>query len=259
MNMRTMKSVLLVLAAALPVCAQERTIDRVLPALAAGKACTSAIQLQNLGERPVALAVEAYSENGALVALKDHPAIAVALTPRERETYRLELPDETTAAWVRVRETAGAAPFAPVVTVSGSTECVAGNELRTVAREAAFPMRNPWFEGDVSELAADVVALVNTSAQAATASLCYSAAAFYSVPDGRRGGELTPVCTASFAVQVPPFSAREFPVERDGSSHFSLRTRGAAIVLQMLKPQGVHVKVYAVDSSIHFGGEVVNR
>jgi hypothetical protein len=101
--------------------------------------------------------------------------------------------------------------------------------------------------------------VVNTSAQPATASLCYSAAVFYSVPDGRRGGELTPVCTAYFAVQIPPFSARQFPVERDGSSHFSLWTRGAAMVLQMLKPQGVRVKVYAVDSSIHFGAEVVNQ
>ena len=258
MNVRRMKPVLLLLAA-LPACAQERTIDRVLPALAAGKACTSAIRLQNLGERPVTLAVEAYGENGALVALKDHPAIAVELAPRERETYRLELPDETTEAWIRVREMLAAEPFSSVVTVSGSTECVAGNELRTVAREVAFPMRNPWFEGDVSELAGDVLAVVNTSAQPATVSLCYSAAAFYSVPDGRRGGELTPVCSASFAVQIPPFSARQFPVERDDSTHFSLRTTGAAIVLQMLKPQGVHVKVYAVDSSIHFGAEVVNQ
>jgi len=184
-----MKSVLLVLAAALPACAQERAIDRVLPALAAGKACASAIQLQNLGERPVTLAVEAYSENGVLVALKDHPAIAVELAPRERQTYRLELPDETSGAWVRVREPPDARSFSSVVTVSGSTECVAGNELRTVAREVAFPMRNPWFEGDVSELPGDLLALVNTSAQPATASLCYSAAAFYSVPDGpaRRG------------------------------------------------------------------------
>jgi len=248
-----------VLAAALPACAQERTIDRVLPALAAGKACASAIQLQNLGERPVTLAVEAYSENGALVALKDHPPIAVELAPRERETYRLELPDETIGAWVRVRETPAARSFSSVVTVSGSTECVAGNELRTVAREVAFPMRNPWFEGDVSELPGDLLVLVNTSAQPATASLCYSAAAFYSVPDGRRGGELTPVCTASLAVQIPPFSARQFPVERDGSSHFSLHTLGAAIVLQMLKPQGSTVKIYAVDSSIKFGAEVVDR
>ena len=258
MNARGMKLALLVLAA-LPACAQERTIDRVLPALAAGKACTSAIQLQNLGERAVTLAVEAYAENGALVALQGHPAIAVELAPRERETYRLELPDETSGAWVRVRETLQAAQSSPVVTVSGSTECVAGDELRTVARQVAFPMRSPWFDGDVSELPGDLLAVVNTSAQPATASLCYSTAAFYSVPDGRRGGELTPVCSASLAVQIPPFSARQFPVARDGSSHFSLRTRGAAVVLQMLKPQGAGVKIYAVDSSIKFGGEVVNQ
>jgi hypothetical protein len=257
--MPDMKSVLLLLAAALPACAQERTIDRVLPALAAGKYCASAIQVQNLGDRPVALSVEAYGENGALVALKGQTAIAMKLAPRELETYHLELPGETTGAWVRVRETLAAAPVTPVVTVSGSTECVADNELRTVAREVAFPMPNPWFEGDGSELPGEVLAVVNTSAQPAAASLCYSGAAFYSVPDGRRGGELTPVCTASFAVQIPPFSARQFPVERDGSSHFSLRTSGAAIVLQMLKPQGIHVKVYAVDSSIHFGSEVVNH
>jgi len=100
---------------------------------------------------------------------------------------------------------------------------------------------------------------VNTSAQPVTASLCYSAGAFYSLPDGRRGGELTPVCTASFAVQIPPFSARQFPIQREGSAHFSLRTRGAAIVLQMLKPQGAGVKIYAVDSSIRFGAEVVDQ
>jgi hypothetical protein len=231
----------------------------VLPALAAGKACTSAIQLQNLGERPVTVTVEAYGENGALVALKGQSAIAVELAPRERETYRLELPDETTGAWVRLRETLAAAQFSPVVTVSGATECVAGNELRTAARGVAFPMRSPWFEGDVSELPGDLLAVVNTSAQPVTASLCYSAGAFYSLPDGRRGGELTPVCTASFAVQIPPFSARQFPIQREGSAHFSLRTRGAAIVLQMLKPQGAGVRIYAVDSSIRFGAEVVDQ
>jgi hypothetical protein len=48
-------------------------------------------------------------------------------------------------------------------------------------------------------------------------------------------------------------------VAREGSTHFSLRTSGAAIVLQLLKPQGVHVKIYAVDSSIKFGAEVVNQ
>jgi hypothetical protein len=69
--------------------------------------------------------------------------------------------------------------------------------------------------------------------------------------------ELTPVCSAAFDVQIPPFGAREFPVARDGSTHFSLKTQGAAIVLEMLRPVGASIKMYKVDSTIHFGGEVV--
>ena len=80
MKMQTMISVMLA-SAALPTSAQPRPVDRILPALAASKACASVIQLQDLGERPVALAVEAYTEDGALVALKGHPAIAVDLAP----------------------------------------------------------------------------------------------------------------------------------------------------------------------------------
>jgi len=258
MRMPTAISVILA-SAALAALAQPRPVDRILPALAASKTCTSVIQLQNLGERPAALAVEAYTEDGALVALKGHPAIAVDLAPRQRESYRLELPGETSGAWVRVREMPADQPASSVVTVSGSTECVVGDELRSVARQVAFPLRNPWYEGDVSELPGDLLAMVNTSTEPATAFLCYSGAAFYSVPDGRQGGQLQPVCTSSLAVQVPPFSARQFPVAREGSSHFSMHARGAAVALQMLKPPGGDVKIYVVDSSIHFGSEVVDR
>ena len=187
MKMQTMISVMLA-SAALPTSAQPRPVDRILPALAASKACASVIQLQDLGERPVALAVEAYTEDGALVALKGHPAIAVDLAPRQRESYRLELPGETSGAWVRVREMPAAEPFSSVVTVSGYTECVVGDELRSVARQVAFPMRDPWYGGDVSELPGDLLAMVNATAEPATAFLCYSGAAFYSVPHGRRVG-----------------------------------------------------------------------
>lgn len=254
-----MKAGWLIIAVVAGAAAQDRSIDRVVPALAAGKTCTSSIQLQNLGEQPVTVRVEAYGENGTLVALKGHPSIAVELAPRRQETYRLELQEETTEAWVRVREKPAAGANSAVVAVSGTTECVAGNELHAAPRGVAFPMQNPWFDGDVAELKGEVLAVVNTAAQAATAQLCYSSAAFYSVPDGRKGGELTPVCTQSFAVQLPPFSARQFPVAREGNSHFSLHTRGAAVVLQMLKPQGDGVRVYAVDSTIHFGAEVVDK
>jgi hypothetical protein len=57
-------------------------------------------------------------------------------------------------------------------------------------------------------------------------------------------------------VQIPPFGARELPVTRDGSPHFSLKTQGAAIVLEMLRPVEVDVKIYWVDSTIRFGSEV---
>jgi hypothetical protein len=45
-------------------------------------------------------------------------------------------------------------------------------------------------------------------------------------------------------------------VARDGSSHFSLKTQGAAIVLEMLRPLEPTVKMYQVDSTIQFGSEV---
>jgi hypothetical protein len=179
--------------------------------------------------------------------------MSVPLASGERQTYQLEFSADATDGWVLVQEKLTDSRSSPAVTVSGSTECVAGNELRTVAREAAYPMRNPWFEGDVSELGGDMLEVVNSSAQAGTAWLCYSAGSLYSVPDGRRPGELMPVCSVSFAVQLAPFSARQFPVQRNGSSYFAVRSQGAAIVLQMLKPHGGQIRIYSVDSSIRFG------
>jgi hypothetical protein len=56
-------------------------------------------------------------------------------------------------------------------------------------------------------------------------------------------------------LQIAPFAARQFPVERDGNSHFSLRTEGPSIVLQALRPINIGVHVYTVDSSITFLSE----
>jgi hypothetical protein len=86
--------------------------------------------------------------------------------------------------------------------------------------------------------------------------LCYSAGNLYSRPsDARATAELTPICSASFDVQIPPFASRQFPVEHEGNSHFSMNTQGEAIVLQMLRPLETGVKIYSVDSTIKFGGE----
>jgi hypothetical protein len=44
-------------------------------------------------------------------------------------------------------------------------------------------------------------------------------------------------------------------VQRDDSTHFSIKTQGDAVVLQMLRPVQTGVKVYTVDSTVKFGGE----
>jgi NCAIR mutase (PurE)-related protein len=45
-------------------------------------------------------------------------------------------------------------------------------------------------------------------------------------------------------------------VQRDDSTHFGIKTLGDAIVLQMLRPVATGIKVYTVDSTVKFGGEV---
>jgi hypothetical protein len=57
-------------------------------------------------------------------------------------------------------------------------------------------------------------------------------------------------------VQIPPYASRQFPVQRDDSSHFSIKTQGDAVVLQMLRPVQTGVKVYTVDSTVKFGDEL---
>lgn len=51
----------------------------------------------------------------------------------------------------------------------------------------------------------------------------------------------------------------EFPVERGGSSQFSLKTVGEAVVLKMLRPLEANLRMYVVDSTIRFEGEVAGR
>jgi hypothetical protein len=101
-----------------------------------------------------------------------------------------------------------------------------------------------------------MISVVNTSERAAQASLCYSAGNLYSVPTaGHPSPELTLVCSKAFDVLIPPYASRQFPVQRDESTHFGIKTQGEAIVLQMLRPVAAGVKVYTVDSTVKFGGE----
>jgi len=236
------------LAAICPASEPGRVVESVLPALAYGPSCWSSLDLHNLGDRVVAVEVEAHRASGALVALVGHPSVVFSLTPGESVSYRLEIGEETGDAWVKVREQVPSQRLWPVVAVSGSSECAIDNQLRTTGREVAYPTRNPWFSDDVSQIPGNVISFVNTSERAAKASLCYSAGNLYSVP----GKTLAPICSEFLEVQVPPFGARQFPVVRDGNSNFSLKTEGNAIVLQMLRPLATGVKLYTVVSTIKF-------
>jgi hypothetical protein len=233
-----------------------RVVESIVPWLAGNSSCWSVVELKNLGDREVAAEVEAHKSSGALVPLVGHGGIQVRLNAGDRAEYKLQLPKETSGAWVRVRENIPSPRLSPVLAVSGATECLAADELDTTVREVAWPVRNPWFNGDVSEGDDAMVALINASERPARVWGCYSHGVLYSVPGDGPPGELTPLCSQTIDELVPPFGSRQFPVVRDGNSRFSLTTRGDAIILQMLRPAGTSVKVYRVDSTIVFGEEV---
>jgi hypothetical protein len=234
--------------------------DSVLPSLAYGPFCSSTVVLQNLAETQVDVELEGHRASGALVPLAGQAGRVIHLAPGAQGSYQLQIPlqkdEEESGAWVLVRERASAR-VAPAVAVSGISECRQGNQLRTAAREVAYPTRSPWFASETADLHGAVISLINVSALAVRASLCYSTGNLFSVPgESQTSRELKPVCSTAFEVQVPPFGTRDFPVEREGNSYFSLKTRGDSVVLQMLRPAKEGVKIYTVDSNIRFGGEV---
>lgn len=234
----------------------ERLIASVLPSLDYGASCWSSVALTNLGDRVVTVELEAHRAGGGLVGLAGLNEMILHLNPGERVSHRLEISDETGEGWLKIRERIPSPKLSPVIAVSGLSECTVDNQLRSTPRELSYPTRNPWFSGDVEEMHGGMISLVNTSERAAQASLCYSAGNLYSVPsDAHPTAELSLVCSKAFEVLIPPYASRQFPVQRDDSTHFSIKTRGEAIVLQMLRPVEAGVKVYTVDSTVKFGGE----
>lgn len=239
---------------------RDRVVESIVPWLDFNGSCWSAVELKNLGSREVSAEVEAHKSSGALAALVGHAEIQVRLSAGEHAEYKLQLPEDSTGAWVRVREKVPEPHLSPVLAVSGATVCLAKDELRTTVREVAWPVRNPWFSGDVSYGDDGIIALINTSERPAQVWGCYSAGVLYSVPqDDHAAGELKPICSQTIQELVMPFGSRQFPVARGGNSHFSLTTRGDSIVLLMLRPAGANVRAYRVDSSITFGKEVPER
>ncbi len=246
---------LLPLAVLVTASAQPRDIESVLPSLEYSRACTSSIGLRNLSRRIVQVEVEGHRGSGALAPLTGQAGMNVELPPLERAVFKLEVEGETGTGWVKVRESVPSGASA-VVEVQGFTECVAGDQLRSAVRDVAFPVPSPWFSGDVADLEGSEISLVNTSESAITATGCYSSGSLVSNPGGNWSAGLVPVCSDSFHVQIPPFGTRRFPVKRESSSHFSMKTQGRAIVLQMLRPVDAAIRLYKVDSTIQFGSEV---
>jgi hypothetical protein len=235
----------------------ERVIESILPALVYNRSCTSTVALENLADQPVALEIEAHHGSGALAPLAGQSGMLIHLAPGQQGNYKLQIEEETTTGWVKVRERIPTSRVSTAIAVSGTTECREGNELRIAGREVAFPSQDPWFSGEIAEMRDEIILLVNTSGHAARAHACYSAGNLYSVPTaGLPGSELRRICSNTVDVQVPPFGSREFPVEREGNLHFSLRTEGESVVLQGLHALDRAVRIYSVDSTITFGEEV---
>jgi hypothetical protein len=244
-------------ACAMVAAPPERVIESVLPGLVYNRGCTSTVALENLADKPVALEIEAHQGTGALVPLSGLRGMLVHLAPGQQGTYKLQIEDETTTGWVKVRERISSPAVSTTIAVSGTTECRDGNEVRIAGRDVAYPSRNPWFSGEIADMRGEVILVVNTSEHPARAHACYSAGNLYSVPTaGQPGAELRPICSNTVDVQIPPFGSREFPVEHEGNLHFSLQTAGESVVLQGLRALDAAVEIYTVDSTITFGEEV---
>ncbi len=272
--------------AALAAATASRAPSVAIAALRTDSGCFSTVSVTNLGGRELAAEIQARLESGALVPLelaeqpsatqpssepRGSPAGAAAVrsepsstspaaeglifAPHERKSFRLAGRQDAGDAWVGVWE-ADPPGTRPALLVEGYVECLAGDQLRTLPRSAALAMRNPWFAGEVADFDGAMMAVVNASAQAALADLCYSAGNLYFVPSEMPDGRLARLCFWSEAVAIPPFGSREFPVRREGASEFALHTRGDSIVLLLLRPVAAGIREYRVDSTIHFGSEV---
>ena len=248
----------LYLTAAIPLAiqAQARIVETVVPGLVYDHACVTRVELRNLANRQVTAEAEGHRGSGSLAPFTGSSGSAVALEPGERRILSLELPEETDSAWLRVRENVPTPSMNPALAITARTECVRGNELVSSIREAASPLRNPWFSGEVSGIEGELLVVVNVSERAALMTGCYESGTLISVPDAAHtGAELRPLCAHRFRELLPAFTSRRYPVSDGSNSRFSISAAGEAVVVQMLHRLEAGVQLYRVNTSINFGGE----
>jgi hypothetical protein len=233
----------------------ERVVNSIIPSLDYGPSCWSSVTLTNLGDRVETVELEAHREEGGLVALAGLKNMVLRLEPGEKVSHRLEIADESGQGWVKVRELVPLPKLSPLIAVSGFSECTVSNQLRSTPRNASYPTSSPWFSGAVEGIQEHAISLVNTTERAAQASVCYSAGNLYTPLGASPGSPLAFICSQEDQVQIPPYAARLFPVQRDNSTQFSIKTQGEAIVLQFLHPLETGAKNYTVDSTVKFDRE----
>jgi hypothetical protein len=252
-------SAVCILAAAWSASAAEvasgHVVESFVPALAFSYDCQSHVMLKNLGDAAVKVEVEGHAAGGGLVPLLGRRN-QTWIKPGETLDYTLEIAGDTGGAWLRIREHVPSQADPPVIAVRASVGCLSGNVLVNTTREVAFPMRSPWFAGSSVEWSGVELWAVNVSPRPARAHVCYSSGTYYILPD--ESGHSTippqpqPVCSRSDDIQMAPWASYRFPLEQDGSTHFSLRTEGEAILLQALRPAPAGSSTFEVESRIVF-------
>ena len=231
----------------------QRVVTSIIPLLDYGPSCRSSVTLTNLGDRIETVELEAHRGEGGLVALTGLKGMVLHLNPGEKVSHRLEIADESGQGWIKVRELVPLPNLSPLIAVSGFSECTVSHQLRSTPRDAFYPTSNPSFSGAVEAMHEDTIALVNTTERAAQASLCYSAGILYTRPGT---AQLAFLCSQEDQVQIPPYAARLFPVQRENSTRFSIQTQGEAIVLHLLHPLETGMKIDTGDSAVKFGREL---
>ena len=228
--------------------AQERNFSVVLPELQYSHHCSSEIALTNPSPRFVDVSVAGHKASGALVGLVDRRSNKLRLHPAERVTVKLDVEQED--AWAEIIEVVPSPRLAPVLVVSGHTECLAVTELVTAAREVAPIVADPAFslDYDAAMLNGKILLVINASDKRMQWSACYSSGT--TVSNGNGGMML--LCSESLERTLAPYQSSRLATSIEGKPLVRFRAQGTAVALQMVTLSAPQVRLYKVESTIRF-------